>query len=245
MWDKPKLIIWIANLLYAVAGLLLLYAGLFVVLHLPIYPIKHIEVNGELMHVTRDQLKLIAEGHLHGNFFTVDLVQTRDAFQKLPWVRNVSVRRRWPDMLVVEVEEQRELARWDDVALVNTHGEMFHAISDKDLPTFYGPGESVKEIADNYQLYDQLLNPTGMRVNRLSLSARRAWQIGTDKGMVIELGRDQMEQRLRKFVNIYPVALGTQPGTVSYADLRYPNGFAIRKPAGAIAPAKSILRRSV
>ncbi len=240
MWDKPKLIIWIANLLYAVAALLLLYAVLFVVLHLPIYPIKHIEVNGELMHVTRDQLKLIAEGHLHGNFFTVDLVQTRDAFQKLPWVRNVSVRRRWPDMLVVQVEEQRELARWDDIALVNTHGEMFHAISDKDLPTFYGPGESVKEIADNYQLYDQLLTPIGMRVNRLSLSARRAWQIGTDKGMVIELGRDQMEQRLKKFVNIYPIALGTQSGFVSYADLRYPNGFAIRRPPGQLPAAKKV-----
>jgi cell division protein FtsQ len=240
MWDKPKLIIWIANLLYAIAALLMLYALLFVVLHLPIYPIKHIEVDGELMHVTRDQLKLIAERHLHGNFFTVNLVQTRDAFQKLPWVRNVSVRRRWPDKLEVQVEEQRELARWDDIALVNTHGEIFHALSDKDLPTFYGPGESVKEIADSYQLYNQLLNPTGMKVVRLLLSPRRAWQIGTDKGMVIELGRDQMEQRLKKFVNIYPIALGTQNGFVSYADLRYPNGFAVRRPQAQLPQVKKV-----
>ena len=237
MWDKPKLIIWIANLLYAIAALLLLYAVLFVVLHLPIYPIKHIEVNGELQHVTRDQLQLIVGRHLRGNFFTVNLVQTRDAFQKLPWVRNVSVRRRWPDKLEVLVEEHRELARWGDIALVNTHGEMFHATSDKDLPVFYGAGDSIKEITDSYQLYGQLLGSTSMKVVRVSLSERRAWQLGTDKGMVIELGRDRMQERLKKFVTIYPIALGNQTSFVTYADLRYPNGFAVRRPQASMPPA--------
>ncbi|MCE9632833.1 MAG: cell division protein FtsQ/DivIB [Methylophilales bacterium] len=235
MLSKTQMMLWAANLLYAMAALLFLYALLFVVLHLPIYPLKHVEVNGELTHVTREQLKLITGRYLQGNFFTVDLVQTRNAFEKLPWVRNVSVRRRWPDKLEVLVEEHRELARWGDIGLVNTHGELFHAASDKELPFFYGAGESVKEIAQNYQLYGQVLSPTGLKVTRMSLSSRRAWQMTVDNGMVIELGREQMEARLKKFAQIYAVTPNLQNSHASYADLRYPNGFAVRRPVGVSA----------
>lgn len=240
MWDKPAALLWIANLLYSLAAVLLLYAVLFVVIHLPVFPLREVKVNGELNHVTREQLKLIVSHYLQGNFFTLDLVKTRDAFQKLPWVRNVSVRRRWPDKLEVLVEEHRELARWGNIALVNTHGELFHAASDKDLPVFYGPGEGVKEVAEHYQIYGELLRPTGMKVSQVALSPRHAWQIGTDNGMVIELGREQVQQRLKKFADVYDRTLGALNMQVQYADLRYPNGFAVRKPQVQAADTKNV-----
>lgn len=230
MWDKPAVLLWIANLLYALAAVLLLYAVLFVVIHLPIFPLREVKVNGELHHVTREQLRLIVSRHLQGNFFTLDLEKTRDAFQKLPWVRNVSVRRRWPDRLEVLVEEHQELARWGNIALVNTHGELFMAASDKDLPVFYGPGDGVKEVAENYQVLGSMLQSTGLKVSQVALSPRRAWQIGTNNGMVIELGRERIQERLAKFVNVYGQTLGRLSVQVRYADLRYPNGFAVRKP---------------
>lgn len=223
--------LWFANFLYALAAVLLLYSVLFVVIHLPIFPLKEVKVDGELHHVTREQLKLIVGRHLRGNFFTLDLVQARNAFQKLPWVRNVSVRRRWPDILEVTVEEHRELARWGNIALVNSYGELFHAASDSELPVFYGPGDGVREVAERYAGYSRLLQPTGMKVMQLALSPRRAWEIGTDTGMVIELGRDRMEARLQKFAGVYARTLGVLDVKVAYADLRYPNGFAVRKPS--------------
>jgi cell division protein FtsQ len=230
MWDKPQALLWTANMLYALAVVLLLYAVLFVVIHLPIFPLRGVQVNGDMPHVTREQLRLIVNRHLQGNFFTLDLVKTRDAFRKLPWVRNVSIRRRWPDKLEVVVEEHKELARWGNIALVDTYGELFHAASDRDLPVFYGPGDGVAEVAQHYGVYSQLLAPTGVKISQLALSPRHAWQIGADNGMVIELGRDQTEERLQKFVNAYPRTLGHLNVAVAYADLRYPNGFAVRKP---------------
>ena len=104
MWDKPQILNWVANALYAVAFILFMYAALFTVVHLPIFPLREIRVEGELKHVTREQVKLIASHYLQGNFFTVNLVKTREAFQKLPWARNVSVRRRWPNGLEVVIE---------------------------------------------------------------------------------------------------------------------------------------------
>lgn len=230
MWDKPAALLWMANLLYSLAAVMLLYGVLFVVVHLPIFPLREVKVTGDLHHVTREQLKLIVGRHLQGNFFTLDLVKARDAFEKLPWVRNVSVRRRWPDRLEVQVEEHKELARWGNIALVNTYGELFHAASDKELPVFYGPGDQVKDVAEHYQAYGQMLQPTGLKVSQLALSPRRAWQIGTDKGMVLELGREHVEERLKRFVNVYARTLGTLAVPVGYADLRYPNGFAVRRP---------------
>lgn len=243
MWDKPQLLLWIANLLYALAAVLMLYAVVFVVVHLPIFPLRHVRVEGEMQHVTREQIQLIASRHLHGNFFTLDLAQARNAFLKLPWVRNVSVRRRWPDLLEVTVEEHRELARWGEIGLVNTHGELFQAASDHELPVFYGPGTGVQEVATHYARYRALLQPTGIAIAQLTLTPRHAWRIGTDRSMVMELGRDQTEQRLQKFVEVYAQTLGTLNVPVSYADLRYPNGFAVRKPTNA-APAGVAIRKT-
>lgn len=233
MWDKPRALNWVANLLNALAAVMFLYGLVYVVVHLPIFPLKEVRVEGKLEHVTREQIKLIVDRHLQGNFFTVDVVKARDAFQKLPWARKVSVRKRWPDRLEVVIEEQRELARWGNIALVNTYGELFHAASDSDLPVFYGPGDGVAEVAKQYGVYSQILGAsTGMHIAQLALTPRRAWQIKTNSGMVIELGREDMETRLQKFASVYKQTLGGLKVAISYADLRYPNGFAVRKPEG-------------
>lgn len=233
MWDRPNVLLWIANFLYALAAVLLLYSVVFVVIHLPIFPLREVKVEGELHHVTREQLQLIVGRHLRGNFFTLDLVQARNAFQKLPWVRNVSVRRRWPSSLEVTVEEHKELARWGNIALVNSYGELFHAASDSELPVFYGPGDGVREVAEHYATFSNLLQPTGMKVMQLALSPRRAWEIGTSTGMVIAVGRDHMDARLQKFARVYDTTLGKLGAPVAYVDLRYPNGFAVRRPGKA------------
>jgi len=235
VWDKPQVLNWIANLLFGLATVLMLYGVIYVVVHLPIFPLREVRVEGSLNHVTREQLKLIVSRHLQGNFFTLDLVKARDAFEKLPWARSLSLRRRWPDRLEVVVDEHQELARWGNIALVNTYGELFHAASDEDLPVFYGPGEGVAEVAKRYGEYSSLLAGTGMKVTQLVLTPRRAWQIQTDNGIVIELGREDMENRLAKFASVYQPTLSKLGVSFAYADLRYPNGFAVRRPVRATA----------
>lgn len=235
MWDKPRLLNWLANLLFALSVVLMLYALIFVVVHLPIFPLREVKVNGELAHVNREQIKLIVGKHLKGNFFTLDLVKTRDAFQKLPWARDVSVRRRWPDQLEVSIEEHKALARWGNIALVNTYGELFQAAIDADLPVFYGPGDGVMEVTKSYGSYSQILNKVDIKIAQVTLSPRRSWEIETDKGLTIALGRTEMDARLNKFTGAYQSTLSRLGLKVVYADLRYPNGFAVRKPEGLSA----------
>lgn len=234
MWDKPTLLNWIANLLYALSVVVMLYAALYAVVHLPIFPLREVKIDGQLSHVNREQIKLIVAKHLKGNFFTLDLIKARDAFEKLPWARNVSLRRRWPDKLEVSIEEHQALARWDSVALVNTHGELFHAASGRDLPVFYGPSDGVIEVASQYGEFNKALKATNLEIASLALTPRRAWQITTTNGMVIELGRVEMQSRLEKFARVYSTTLAGLNKKITYADLRYPNGFAVRKPTEAM-----------
>jgi cell division protein FtsQ len=244
MWDKPSLLNWLANFFYALSVVLMIYGLLFVVVHLPIFPIREVKVNGAIDHVTREQVQLIVEQHLKGNFFTLDLVKTRDAFEKLPWARTVSVRRRWPDALNVEIEEHKALARWGDIALVNTRGELFHAASDANLPLFYGPGDGVKEVTKQYADFSKILNKADIKIARVTLSPRRAWEIKTEKNLVISLGRLDMVSRLNKFTTVYESVLSHLKADIKYADLRYPNGFAVRKPKKLSMQVLPIVRNS-
>lgn len=230
MWDKPGLLNWLANLLFALAVVLMFYAVIFVVVHLPIFPLREVKVEGRLAHVNREQVKLIVAKHLKGNFFTLDLIKARDAFEKLPWARTVSVRRRWPDTLDVVIEEHQALARWGSIALVNTHGELFHAASDAELPIFYGPGDGVMEVTKSYADFSQILNQADIKITQVTLSPRRSWEIKADKDLLIALGREDMAERLSKFTAAYKSTLSQLNVEIKYADLRYPNGFAVRKP---------------
>ena len=139
MWDNHQLLRGLANLMLAATALMLLYAGGFWLTHAPVFPVKKIQIRGDMKRVTPEQLKFIAEHELSGTFFTLDIDKTRAAFGKLPWVRDAQVRRRWPDALDISVEEHVALARWGENGLVNTRGERFDAASDQDLPVFYGP----------------------------------------------------------------------------------------------------------
>ena len=257
MWDKPQLLNWLANLLYAVTVVLGLYAVLFVVVHLPIFPMRHVEVQGNLHYITRDQIKLITDKHLQGNFFTLDLNKTKDAFEKLPWAREVSLRRRWPDKLEVTIKEHQAMARWGNLALVNIQGELFHAAIDSELPVFYANGNFVLEVALNYADFSRTLQDSGLKIEQLSLSPRHAWKIKVTKNkvikeadsasrilptvspaitvepkeapveMAIELGRDKPLERLHRFVSAYKEGLSKSNLNIAYVDLRYPNGFAL------------------
>lgn len=228
MWDKPEIMLWLADLLYALAAILLLYAVLFVVIHLPIFPLREIKVNGSLQHITKEQVQYVVNRELTGNFFTLDLNRTRKAFEKLPWVRKVNVRRKWPDLLEVSLEEHVALARWGNTALVDTHGELFDGALDRDLPVFIGPADSTAEMASSYQELSRIVAPAGLAIGQLAMNSRRAWQLRFKNGLVAEAGREQVPMRVERFVGAYRKLAERFAEPLKYVDLRYANGFAVR-----------------
>ena len=243
MWDNADMLNSCANVLYALAVATLIYAGAHWVLHSRLLPLRQLVVQGQLTHVTREQVQSAARAGAAGTFLSVDLDAVRRAFEALPWVRKVEVRRLWPDRIQVTLEEHVALARWgadpQSGHLVDTYGEVFDGnLPDAVvLPQFAGPSGSAAEVTRRYAAYRQTLAPLRLEPRQVLLSQRYAWQLRLSNGLTLELGRDQLKQpvlqRLARFVAYYAQTLGRLNRRFEYVDLRYPGGFAVRVPGMA------------
>ncbi len=240
MWDNADMLNGCANALYALAAAALIAAGVYTAVHSPLLPLRQLEVQGDLAHVTREQAESAARAGAAGTFLSVNLDAVRRAFESLPWVRKVEVRRVWPDRVQVALEEHVALARWGADAqarrLVNMYGEVFAGeLPDSvRLPQFSGPVGSAQEVTRHYAAFRLALAPLEFEPRQVLLSPRYAWQLRLSNGLTLELGRDQLKepvlQRLARFVAYYPQTLGSLNRRLEYVDLRYPSGFALRVP---------------
>ena len=240
MWDSPRLMNAAASALYVLALALILYGAVRLLFESPALPLRSIRVQGELLHVTRDELVSALQGRVRGTIFSVDLEAVRALFESVSWVRRAEVRRLWPDRLEVRIEEHVALARWGrdkNTRLVNTYGEPFAGRSDAKLPLFFGPPGAEGEVTRRYTAFRELFAPLALEPLEISLSARYAWQLKLSNGLVVRLGRDSerdaIADRLARLVKVYPRTLGKLARAPDYVDLRYPNGFALRVPEGA------------
>jgi len=228
MWNNRHALLKISNLLFLGAGLTLVYVSILFVLQLEIFSVRDVRVSGKLRYVTPQQIKTIVYHELNGSFFTLDLTSTKSTLEKLPWVRIAYLRREWPNRIVVSLWEHVAMARLSDAALINTYGDVFEAASDATLPMFISPLGYVKEVSQRYVEFHDQLKTLGRTPNQIKVSARGAWQIRLDNGVVIELGRKQIGQRMTRFVSAYPHVLAVAPHNANYFDLRYVSGFAVR-----------------
>lgn len=228
MWDNPALLRNTSSAMFALSVLLMLYGAGHYVLHLPnLLPLHTVRLVVTPVQVDElDVLQMLRE-KASGNFFTVDIEQLKNELEKLPWVRHVQIRREFPDRLVVELQEHQVLARWNSEELVNQQGEVFVAETQRVLPAFVGPlGESA-EVAKQYAQSNVQLVKIHLQVAQIAESPRHAWQLRLNNGMVLELGNEQMQDRLARFVMVYPYSLAAMKATVKTVDLRYRNGFSV------------------
>jgi cell division protein FtsQ len=227
MWDNAPLLRGIGNALIAFSVLSVLYGVIYYAVHLPgLFALHNVRLMAAPRRIDPDGVLQVVR-NVQGNFFTVDIERLRKSLEKLPWVRSVSIRREFPHRLEVQLEEHQALARWNNNALVNQHGEVFAARSEQVLPNFIGPDGTAAEMTQHYTEFNQQLAVLNLQAGQIALSPRHAWQLRLSNGMVLELGREDLQQRLARFVAAYPYSLAAVQSKVKYVDLRYRNGFAV------------------
>ena len=181
LWYRPMLLNLAADLLLLGGAILLAWVVVAGLQRLPVFPLRQIEVVSPLEQVTRQHIEHAARTAITGNFFTVNLASARENFERLPWVRNADVRRRWPDTVVLMLEEHRAVARWTPLEgeqrLVNDLGEVFIATSTQMLPVFAGPEGSAPRVLQRYAEFTKGLAPLGRQPVAVKLSSREAWQL--------------------------------------------------------------------
>lgn len=235
-WHQTTLLNLSADVLIILASVALAWAAVIALQRLPFYPLREVQVVGELSQVQRSQIESAARGVVQGNFFTVNIDTARNAFEKLPWVRRAEVRRQWPDRLELRIEEHVPVARWRGVdsepRLVNSYGEVFAGSIDLPLPLFSGPEGTSAEVLARYKEFEHALAKIALHPKVVVLSAREAWQVRLDNGLLLDLGRDQaklpLATRVARFTEYYPNAIKRSQVQIVAVDMRYPNGFTLR-----------------
>ncbi len=210
-----------------IAGTSIMLWGLMLALD---QPIRRIDAVGQFKRVAPVQIEEVVAPFRGAGFLSVDLKALREAVESIPWIDRVRIERRWPNTLRVAVTEHVAAARWGEDGLMNTRGELFLRGArhiPPELPQLNGPPGTEAQVAKLYlDTYPRLL-AVGLRLERVDLDARGAWSLTLANGVEIRLGRQDVQERLERFIRVASPLVAQRSGEVSYVDLRYSNGFSV------------------
>jgi cell division protein FtsQ len=242
MWQDVKIMDAITSALMSLLLVLLVVAGVWWLMQRPAFTLKVIKVEGvqksTLRHVNGLTIRDVALPKVKGNFFTTNLDAVRLAFEAVPWVRKASVKREWPNKLVVTIEEHAVLGTWGDRGdLISVKGDVFtanlgEAEEDTELLAFSGPEGSEREVLARYVEFKKWFEQINLEPSAVRYSSRYAWSVVLNNGLKVELGRVQdettLQQRVERLLNAYPYLTSAWQGKIDSVDMRYPNGMALR-----------------
>lgn len=194
------------------------------------WPLTTLRATGQFDRVDEARLREALLPYARQGFFAVDLDAARAAVAQLPWVERAEVRKRWPDVLEVQVVEHVPFARWGEDRLLSDHGRLFPA-GDVEvpagLPQLAGPDGRVRDVVEFYNQSRLLLAPLGLDIRSVLLDPRGSWSMELDSGAQVVVGRSEARARIARFSRLMPQLLAQQAQRLVRADLRYTNGFAL------------------
>lgn len=230
---KPRLKLPLARLraLVSVAavlvmGLVLLWGAIEVLDR----PISAITLSGEFERISPVAVEA-AMGDLAGvGFLSADLERLQRRVEKLAWVEEARVHRRWPAELVLTITEQVPAARWRDQGLLNTRGELFIEAArhiPAELPSLEGPAGNEARVARRYLEMRGPLAEAGHQLTGVRLDERGAWWIALGSGLEVRFGREDFDDRFDRFVRLAVPLLAARDERARHVDLRYTRGFSV------------------
>lgn len=205
--------------------------GLFV-------PVDRLDVAATFRHVELADVRERARPHLSSGWLGSDLDALASAVQNLPWVREVSARRVWPDAVRLRIVERRAVAIWRESSLLGADGQPFAepAEAHDGLPRLAGPRGHAREVLRGYRASREVLADHGVQLTALRRNERGAWRGRLASGVELRLGRKQPQRTLAAFTEAGLPAVRERLSELAYVDLRYSSGFAVAD-RGETAPA--------
>ena len=192
-------------------------------------PVQSVVLDGDFLHTERDELQRVIAQAIQGGYFTLDVREIQSAVRELPWVAGATVRRVWPDTLVVSVIEHQPYARWGENRLISDQGIVFAPATIEPftgLARLAGDDEQAKEVLRQYRYISKSVERRA-RVERINQNRRGGWTFWLETGLRIELGKEEVPRRLVR-VTHFLERLGEQAASVESIDARYSGGVAVK-----------------
>ena len=196
------------------------------------FPIKQVKIISACEHVDKKILQNTIESYAANGFFHLNAIGMKQQLLKMPWVYAISVQRKWPDTIIVNVVEQKAVLQWGDKSLVNDKGDVFIppiSTFPKELPVIFGPEEKELEIFALYQKAKQQFEPLDLSIKKIFLNPQHHWEILLSNNTMVYLKENDPLKQIKFLVDLYKRITASHDGAPKTIDLRYnTNGLAIK-----------------
>jgi cell division protein FtsQ len=160
-----------------------------------------------------------------------DISDIKNKLEAINWVHKALVTRKWPGDIILDIRQQQAIAYWNDDGFINPYGEVFVTddLNGGDLPQLYGPQDSAPRVMEEFQQLNRVLFKTGRSIEILTLNDRGAWEFQDQSGIRILLGKEDIQQRLYRSIEVLERIAQQDTGQKPVrVDARYNNGVSIQ-----------------
>ncbi len=194
-------------------------------------PLGSVKIEGEFRFVGKAELKDMILPKLDGSFIDLDLGNVKHALESNPWIDRVTIERIWPDSLKLKIMEHKPIARWKDKGFVSREGEVINVATNETLralPLLSGEEENIRELAQNYLIFTEILRSSDLTISGLQIDEKKAWTLLVAEGFSLVLGREDIHGKLENFLYVYETYLKKNKRELARVDMRYERGLAVR-----------------
>jgi len=246
LWNCPNSMTTVTRIVLMFSVLCLIITMLPWFFSQPNFHLKYLILNissDNVQHVKPKELKKLVIMELNGTALTTDLGPIYKSVLSHPWIKEATVRRIWPNKILVNLVEHNIIGVWSDGRFVTQAGKLlqFDKLQSESinkekncfLLKLDGPNETVTAVLDKARMISKKAIKVGLQTTGVQLTNQYDWRVFFSNGMKMELGGENLETPLEKrldnfFNSIAWVRKKIKKDLIS-VDLRYAQGFAFEE----------------
>jgi len=194
--------------------------------------VTKIQYVNEMKRVSPDELRGISTKIYDEGFLQINLSDIKEEIGQVNWVKSVSLERRWPDQINILIEEEDIIGWWNKDSIINSKGNLF-SLDEQSLPggliEFYGPTGQHAIVYEKYLLFAEELTTRGILIEKVTLDFKGSWIVTIRPNIALRLGKENIGERFDRFLMIWDESLLDNLAVIEYIDLRYTEGFSVKK----------------
>ena len=164
-------------------------------------------------------------------YFAQDIQEVKDKLLTISWIKDVVVRKVYPDRLSISLIEYQPVAIWNNIQYLSAQGDVFSLPVERfdktGLPVLFGPDKESKIVLSAWDHIQADLKARNLSLKSLSMDNRGSWAITLSNNVELRLGRGEWTPKIDRFVTIFPKINVPEGQQLAYVDLRYEHGAAV------------------
>ena len=162
----------------------------------PNFHLKYLILNissDNVQHVKPKELKKLVIMELNGTALTTDLGPIYKSVLSHPWIKEATVRRIWPNKILVNLVEHNIIGVWSDGRFVTQAGKLlqFDKLQSESinkekncfLLKLDGPNETVTAVLDRARMISKKAIKVGLQTTGVQLTSQYDWRVFFSNGM--------------------------------------------------------------